>query len=328
MTPGRPKKTRIAGSGDKLRRGLELLGRTWGKTTQAESHVFQDGRWARCGLPKSVNTVAEDMRCGIPSDRLAGYAAYLGIPIELLADEALGSNDETLVAALFAAREELDAPQHPIWTMFGAAFHRQYFADNTEVYLASLFRVLAGVYSLSCVFLPNEEAHCGCCLVSGIEGHALAAKGVLFHGNEELPFVAGIFRWGSNLHVAYHFRDARMLGRMMAEDPLRHFALAHRKPFRLDCMGVGDALAAPETCAFVRCRAERLEPAKPGDPEGQFRQACLTLRQRAGGGRKKRTPPRREAGRDHAPEQAACPPDVRRDASPNARQPRTTRPGP
>ena len=313
MTPGRPKKTRIPGSGDKLRRGLELLGRTWGKTIQAESHVFQDGRWARCGLPKSVNTVAEDMRCGLPSDRLAGYAAYLGIPIELLADEERASNDETLVAAIFAAREELDVPQHPVWMLFGGAFHKQYFADNTEVYLASLSRVLQGVYSLSCVFPPAEGVHRGCCLVSGIEGHALTARGMLLHRGEELSFVAGIFRWGSNLHVAYHFRDARMIGRMMAEDPLRHFALSHRKPYRQDCIGVGDALAPPETCAFIRCRAERLEAAGSGDVEKQYRQACRALR---------------EDGGDHAPGQAPCPPGACRDVSPSARRPRTTRPGP
>lgn len=282
MTPGRPRKTRVPGSGDKLRCCLEIFGRAWGKNRQAENHVSRDTRWTRCGLPKSVNTVAEDVRCGIPSDRLAGYAAYFGIPIELLADQGRASNDEALLAALFAAREEAVTPQFALWKNLGADFRRQYCADNTDAYMASLLQVLRGVHLLHLLYPPAREIHRGCLQIRGVDGQALNGRGSLFHQGEALPFVAGVSRFGGNLHLTCHFRDSRLLGRLMTEDPLRHFALSRRKPFYLDWLGVGDCLSGPATCAFMQCHTERLEAVKGQNPDELFRQSCLAVRRQAG----------------------------------------------
>jgi len=279
VAAGRPKKTRVPGSGDKLRRGFEVLGRTWGKNKTAANHVFQDERWSQCGLPKSINTVQEDIRLGIPLDRLAGYAAFLDISIDMLHDAAVSSHAPRFDEALFAAREVLASPDLPIFKYYAKQFRAHFQEFNNSMYVQSLFEVLRGVYHMETVFPPAREIHQSDILVHTAERYALRAECRLPFQGGDIRYDVVIYRWGSNLHISYHSRDMRMLGRLMAEDPLRHYALAHRRPFYLDLVGVGDALSGPRTCCCMRCRVERLE-GDDTDPRRAFDKACRQTRKR------------------------------------------------
>lgn len=278
MTTGRPKKTRVPGSGDKLRRGFEVLGRTWGKNKTAASHVFQDERWSRCGLPKSINTVQEDIRRGIPLDRLAGYAAFLNITSDMLRDATVSSHAAQFNEAIFAAREAAASPDLQLWKYYAEPFRSHFQEFNNSMYVQSLFRILHGVYHMETFFPPAREIHQADVFVHTAERHALRAECRQPFQGEDIRYDMLIYRWGSNLHIAYHSQDMRMLGRLMTEDPLRHYALAHRRPFYLDLVGVGDALSGPHTCCSMRCRVERLEDGDE-DPRRAFDQACRRTRE-------------------------------------------------
>uniref|UniRef100_I2Q3P8 Uncharacterized protein n=1 Tax=Desulfovibrio sp. U5L TaxID=596152 RepID=I2Q3P8_9BACT len=280
MSPGRPRKTRIPGSGDKLRRALEILGLSWGKRHAAARHVLRDGRWAECGLPKSVNTIAEDIRLGLPLGRLAGYAAFLNIPIGLLQDEAVPAHSAPFAQAVFAAREEAAALNLPFVKSFDKSFCRHLYACNPQTYINALFGLLRGVYALRAVFPPSREIHNGCALVHAAEDHCLRAEAFMPFRHTDIRFEATIFRWGGNLHLSYYSRDLYTFGRLLTEDPLRHFAVANRRPFHLALAGVADSLIESRTFDIVRCLAKRLDDGPETDLTDRYAAACREARLR------------------------------------------------
>jgi len=280
VKPGRPKKQRVPGSGDKLRRALEILGLTWGKCHTTSHHVLQDERWLQCNLPKSVNTIAEDMKIGVPLARMASYAAFLNIPIELFQDDSISCHSVDFLRAVFAAREESAARNLPFLRSYNKLFFQHFYAYNNNAYITALFDLLRGVYATSTVFSPSNEIHNGCALIDTVEEHSLRAEAFMLFRDTEILYEATIFRWGSNLHISYYSQDMYIFGRLLAEDPLRHFALAHKNPFSLAMAGVADSLIGPQTFDLVHTRAERIDRSPGPDLRDGFAKACREVRKR------------------------------------------------
>jgi hypothetical protein len=280
VNTGRPRKNRVPGSGDKLRRALEILGMTWGKNNATTNHVLRNDRWARCNLPKSVNTIREDMKLGLPADRMAGYASFLNIPMELLRDAGVTCGETAFVQAVSAAREASTALNLPLFTSYNDNFCRQYYAHNQRDYIASLFDLMRGLYTFQTVWPPSDEIHNGCALLHAAEDHFLRATIFMFLHATDIVYEAVLFRWGNNLHISYYSLDMYVLGRLLTMDPLRDFAVSHRKPFYLDFSGVSDAITGPKTFSIIHCRAEQIDRTPEPSLRARFEQACHKVRRR------------------------------------------------
>lgn len=57
---GRPPKIRFPMAGEKLKRALGLLGKSYGINRKSQNHVFNWERWIESGLPKSITTIREN----------------------------------------------------------------------------------------------------------------------------------------------------------------------------------------------------------------------------------------------------------------------------
>lgn len=280
MTPGRPRKNRVPGSGEKLRRALEILGWSWGKNSAAAGHVLQNARWEQCGLPKSVNTILDDIKLGLPVDRLAGYASFLNLPAELMQREDIGACSPAFLESVFSAREEATALHLPLFSAYDRKFCQRFYADNDLNYMEALFARLQGVHVVHITHPPSTEIRVGCVLVHAAEAHHLCASVLMRLRGVDVPHEAVIFRWGNNLHISFYSRDLFIFGRMLAEDPLRSFAASHRKPFRLHLSGISDATTGPGTFTIIRARSEQVVQAGGAALRDGWERVCRDVRAR------------------------------------------------
>lgn len=255
-----------------------MLGLSWGKNLTADNHVVRSQRWSRCRLPRSVNTIAEDMKLDLPADRVASYAAFLNIPIDILQDTEITAGSDAFTQAMFRAREVTEALNLPLFAAFSPAFCKQFYHHNHPEYVAALYQQLRGVYSLSVFLPPSPEIYNGCVMIHINDGNLLRAAAYMIMQETEVEFEVIIYRWGNNLHVSYYSTDMFIFGRLLTVDPLRHFAISHRKPFSLNLNGVSDTVAGPQTYGFIFARAEQLEQSPETDLGEQWRRTCHAIR--------------------------------------------------
>lgn len=255
-----------------------MLGLSWGKNLTAENHVLRSPRWIRCRLPRSVNTIAEDMKLDLPADRLTSYAAFLNIPVDMLQDAAVTAGSDVFGKALSKAREMTEAINLPLFSAFSQDFCKQYYHNNHQEYITPLFKQLYGLYSLHVYLPPYQEIHNGCAIVHLNQDNVLSARAFLCMMETDIQFDAIIFRWSNNIHISYYSTDMFIFGRLLAEDPSRQFAISRRKPFSLSLCGVSDTITGPQTHGFVFVRAERMDLPADGDLWEQWRRTCLTVR--------------------------------------------------
>lgn len=280
VTPGRPRKTRIPGTGDKLRRALELFGLSWGKNIAAENHVLQSRRWTRCRLPRSVNTVAEDMKLDVPADRLASYAAFLHIPITVLQDAAVAADSDAFTETLFRAREVAQTLSLPLFTSFSQAFCKHFHHNNHREYITTLFERIRGIYFVQSMLSTAREIFNGSAIVHSIHETVIRATIFQVMHDAEIEFDAVIFCWGNNIHISYYSLDMFVFGRLVTVDPLRHFALSHGNPFSLNLSGISDTLVGSQTFGFVLARAELRDTAPQDELWEHWRHTCDAVRRR------------------------------------------------
>jgi len=216
-------------------------------------------RWWQCRLPKSVNTIAEDMRLDLPADRLASYAAFLNIPIELLQAEDLMDGSEAFTKAIFQAREVSDALNLPLFGAFSENFCQQYYRNNPTSYIKSLYKLVYGIYELQVYLPPSPEIWRGCIMVHDCQEHLLRASVFMVMLDTEIHYDAILYRWGNNLHISYYSLDMFIYGRLLGVDPLRHFAISQHRPFSLNLTGVSDLIVGPQSYGIVQTRVEQTE---------------------------------------------------------------------
>jgi hypothetical protein len=277
---GRPPKERNPRAGDKLRRGLELLGKSYGKNVEAENHVLRWVRWTESGLPKSTVTIGEDMRRGVPADRLAGYAKCLGLPVALFADPNISVDHPEFVRLVGEAKESLVQLSLPVRFGFSREFHLKLLEYNRPDYIAQLYGLLRGVYRIS--YKTTDLDHIGKCVffIHARQDNILKAKGLfVFHGLD-MPVFCTIYRWHNNIHFIYHSGDMLELGQWITIDPLRHQLVSRRLPFVLRGRGVTDNGLAYNTPISFSCVMEKFPENMDGDEEAVWAEQCVVLRKR------------------------------------------------
>lgn len=231
MPQGRPRALRLEGTGEKLYMALKLLGLSWGTRAEAD-HFTRSRRWRDCGLPRSVNTVLEDIRVGIAAERLDRYLAYFQAPAELFLDAAIGACSPQFSCAVLQSRHRarsvspLEAGQD---THTLEHLNRQ----NDEKYLRDLMEVLGGVYDMVVRTEPFDAWLLGAVRISEPDTGGLQAVGILAMCQAHLDLRARIFRWHNYLHIHYASMDNQLLGYMMTPDPLQSILVRYRRPLFL-----------------------------------------------------------------------------------------------
>lgn len=229
MAPGRPRTVRLGGTGDKLYMALKLLGLSWSTRDEAQ-RLTSDGHWQQCRLPRSVNTVLEDIRCGMAAERLERYAQFFKAPAELFLDEAVGAYSPDFSCQILKSRHDARAVS-PLDYGRGAASLELLNRQNDAVYLNDLLGLLGGCYDLAVRTAPSDVWLFGSASIGEPADGALQATGVLAVPNAAVDFYARIFRWHNYLHVHYASTDNQLLGYMMTPDPLQSVLVRHRRPF-------------------------------------------------------------------------------------------------
>ena len=245
MLQGRPRALRLEGTGEKLYMALKLTGLSWGTRAEAE-HFTRSRRWLDCGLPRSVNTVIEDIRAGIAAERLDRYLAYFQIPAELFLDAVVGAYSPEFSCGVLKSRHQARAVS-PLDPRHDAVTFEHLNRQNDEKYLHDLLRMLGGVYDLAVRYEHSDAWLLGAAIIGEPTDGGLQAAGFLTVGEVSLDFHARLFRWHNYLHVHYASIDNQLLGYMMTPDPLQSILTRHRRPFYMKLNALsGNLIPAPE----------------------------------------------------------------------------------
>ncbi|EKO39668.1 MAG: hypothetical protein B193_1617 [Solidesulfovibrio magneticus str. Maddingley MBC34] len=229
MTPGRPRSVRLEGTGDKLYMALKLLGLSWSTRVEAE-RLTSDGRWRQCRLPRSVNTVLEDIRCGMAAERLDRYVAFFRVPAELFLDATVGAYSPDFSCQILKSRHDSRAVS-PFDCGRGVANLELLNRQNDEVNLNNLLGLLGGCYDLVVRTAPSDSWLLGATVIGEPADGALQTVGVLAVPDAPVDFHGRVFRWHNYLHVHYASTDNQLIGYMMTPDPLQSVLVRHRRPF-------------------------------------------------------------------------------------------------
>jgi hypothetical protein len=224
---------------------LKLLGLAWGTRAEAE-HFTRSSRWLDCGLPRSINTVLEDIRAGIVVERLDRYLSYFQVPAELFLDAGIGAYSPEFSCGILRSRHRVRVvspldPQHDVFSF--EHLNRQ----NDEKYLHDLLGVIGGVYHLAVRHDQCEAWLLGAAVIGDPVDSGLQTTGFLAVGDIALDFHGRLFRWHNYLHVHYASSDNQLLGSMMTPDPLQSFLIRHRRPFYMKLHTLaGNLIPSPE----------------------------------------------------------------------------------
>ncbi|KHK01051.1 hypothetical protein NY78_3592 [Desulfovibrio sp. TomC] len=236
---------RLEGTGEKLYMALKLTGLAWGTRLEAEQFT-RSRRWLDCGLPRSVNTVIEDIRSGIAAERLDRYLAYFQMPAELFLDAAVGAYSPEFSCGVLKSRHQSRAVS-PLDPRQDSVIFEHLNRQNDKQYLHDLVQVLGGVYDLAVRYKHSDVWLLGAAIIGEPTEGGLQAAGCLAVDEVSLDFHARLFRWHNYLHVHYASNDNQLLGYMMTPDPLQSILIRHRRPFymKLDTLS-GNLIPSPE----------------------------------------------------------------------------------
>ncbi len=260
MTPGRPRSVRLEATGDKLYMALKLLGLSWSTRVEAE-RLTNDGRWRQCRLPRSVNTVLEDIRCGMAAERLERYAHFFKVPASLFLDETVGAYAAEFSCQLLKGRHDARAVS-PFDFGRGVASLELLNRQNDAVYLNDLLGLLGGCYDLVVRTAPSDVWLLGAAVIGEPADDAMQTVGVLAVPDAPVDFHGRVFRWHNYLHVHYASTDNQLIGYMMTPDPLQSVLVRHRRPFFMKLNALAGNLvpsAQPDISVIYALR--RAEPA-------------------------------------------------------------------
>lgn len=241
MPQGRPKTVRIGGTGEKLYMALKLTGLSWG-TRVGPNHIAANPRWRQCGLPRSINTVIEDIRSGIPIQRLERYASFFRVAPELFANETVGpystdfsceilknKNRQPTFDALEASALDVQARKH-IQERNGVAANY------------SLYQLLFGVYKLFYKRRTANVLYQGVARTETQTDCGIGIAGILVVEGIPVDISGILFRWNNFIHIQYHSGDYQILGYMIGPDPMDSVLARRRQPFFMKLQGLAGSL--------------------------------------------------------------------------------------
>jgi len=276
MPQGRPKNVRAGGSGEKLYMALKLAGVAWGAKL-GPGHIAANKHWAACGLPKSSNTVNEDIRSGIPANRLDNYAAFFQVSPTLFVDEGISPSASAFSCEILKNKHHSRSCAAFAFPAHDAAALERLAEQNQDKYLYELHRTVVGVYSLYCQDGISETLWKGAAAIGGQFEGGLQVSGRLVVDGVPLGFGGILFRWHNCLHVQYHSTDYQILGYMMTPDPLQSFALRRRTPFYMTLYGLsGNPGLSMEPRRLVVCAVRQAE-ADAQDGEQAYAALCQAV---------------------------------------------------
>lgn len=279
MGQGRPKNRRAAGSGEKLYAALKLCGLSFG-ARPTPGHISVNSRWAECGLPRSVNTVGEDIRSGIPVGRIGAYAAFFQVPPDLFLDETVTAFCRDFSCAVLRNKYLFPSRQSSIPLVQDPYFNKRHAEFNEARYLHDLYALLSGVYILYLREPKMNDIHKLAVLVNRIIDNHIEASGTMFFGDVRIVIQGTLFRWHTFLHVQYHSEDYQILGYMMTPDPLSSVLIKAREPLRLYLHGLAGSLTASSMPDRFHGYAEKLPPAESDTARQRYEALCERLRAR------------------------------------------------
>jgi hypothetical protein len=251
---------RLEGTGDKLYMALKLLGLSWSTRVEAEQ-LTSDGHWRQCRLPRSVNTVLEDIRCGMAAERLERYAQFFKVSAGLFLDEAIGAYAPEFSCQILKSRHDARVVS-PFDFGRGVASLELLNRQNDAVNLNDLLGLLGGCYDLVVRTAPSDSWLLGATVIGEPADGALQTVGMLAVPDAPVDFHGRIFRWHNYLHVHYASSDNQLLGYMMTPDPLQSVLVRHRRPFfmRLNALS-GNLVPAAQPDISIIYALRRSEPA-------------------------------------------------------------------
>jgi hypothetical protein len=276
---GRPPKQRDAVAGERLRLILEFLGKSWGRNRDADNHVLRWSRWERCGLPRSVNTLRDDMQRGIPLDRLSNYAECFGMNVSLLTDSSLTVDDPTFVTALHRAKRSVIREGEPPFLLFGPEVQERYLYYNSPDYLQELHALLGGphIVHYASEQMPGAILICTL-LIEGVGEHRLYGRSRFVFQGVEIQVVVSVFRWHNNVHAFYHSDDYLEFGHHIMVDPVRHQIVRLRDPLFVHTHGITDDGMAENRPVHFRGRIESWPLQEGESPEQGWERANEHMR--------------------------------------------------
>uniref|UniRef100_I2Q3L3 Uncharacterized protein n=1 Tax=Desulfovibrio sp. U5L TaxID=596152 RepID=I2Q3L3_9BACT len=258
MAQGRPKAVRLAGTGEKLYMALKLSGLAWG-ARRGPNHILESGRWEECGLPRSINTVIEDIRSGMPVTRLDRYAVFFQVPADLFLNEATSPHAPEFSCEILKRKHHSQLPSPPALGLRDALALERRRERNALGRNFGLSRMLAGAYRL---FYKNDAAEVlcnGAALVGGQAREGVGVAAVMVFEAVAIELSGIVFQWHNHLHVQYQSLDRQVLGYLMAPDPMQSIVLRQRQPFCLRLYGLAGSLGLslePDRFEVVAVRRE------------------------------------------------------------------------
>lgn len=245
MERGRPKKVRLPGSGAKLHAALQLAGLSWGKNSVQANHVCHNCRWQECNLPRSTNTILEDIHAGIPVDRLNDYASFFNVSPRLFSEIDIVEFSSEFSCEILKNKYIVHSSIVENFHISDPIYHYAVSSNNDPSYVNRLYGKLNGVFDLYVKQAQHEYVQRCVIYVDTMEKACLRFSGKMWYDSIALTLTGAILRWSSFLHISYYTADCHVLGYMLTPDPLQTLLIEGRDPLCLDLFGLAGSLTSP-----------------------------------------------------------------------------------
>ncbi len=245
MERGRPKKVRLPGSGAKLHTALQLSGLCWGKNGVQPNHVCHNSRWKECNLPRSTNTILEDIHTGIPVDRLNDYASFFNVSPRLFSEVGMEEYSSEFSCEILKNKYIIHSSITEHNNIVDPIYHYAVASNNEISYINRLFNCLNGVYDIYIKQLQYDYVQRCIIFIDTMEKSCLRFNGKMWYDSIGLTLTGAILRWSTFLHITYYTADCHVLGYMLTPDPLQSLLIEGRDPLCLDLFGLAGSLTSP-----------------------------------------------------------------------------------
>jgi hypothetical protein len=258
MSVGRPVKQRNPGSGEKLLRALKLSGLAWGNTSNLKNHVLNNNRWSQCNLPKSSNTLVNDIKNGIPEDRLAKYAKFFDVDPVFFIDDNISPYSKEFECEVLQSKHKLATnasfPALEVDKMFCHVLHEQNDPDRNF----KLYTLLSGIYRVSLKEMQSSAMVNGVIHVHSHNKSFFIADGYLKYADVEILINSIIFKWSTFLHIHYYTQNCSVVGYMIAQDPSCSPYSLLKEPLTLELFGLAGSMISTSVPDRFHGYAEKL----------------------------------------------------------------------
>lgn len=244
MAIGRPTKKRYFSSGEKLLDALKLSGLTWGNNTQLETHISNNKRWLQLRLPKSTNTLVEDIKHGIPQDRLLPYAKFFGVDPRYFVDDTIELRSKEFECEIlqkkYALTDSITFPFLEVDRNFCAAFYDQ----NGKNRNFKLYKYLEGVYISYVKGIEKNEITKCIVKIYIVDDTFLLIDGYLKYYGVDVFLCGVVFKWSTFIHINYYTKNCAVVGYIIAQDPTCSASILYRNPMTLELFGLAGSFAS------------------------------------------------------------------------------------